>query len=349
MTRAFPGSGPEVEARYERSAQWLLATVWGRKTARDWCERKGVMIKAATGEGIGSQGGFLVPVELENAILDLRDTYGAVRRRARVWPMASDVSKFPRRVATGGAAGYFFAEGAAATATQFVADSVDLTAKKLGAIVTLSNELDMDSAYDLVDYVANELAWAFALKEDDAAFNGDGTSTYAGISGVGYLALDGNHATAKVTASHNTYAALTETDWAALMAQVRVSALPRAAWFVSVTGFGLGMLTGVSGAFLDRGIVDGVSTPYFNGFPVIFTQKLPLVSSSLSGKMMAAFGSLYDGAVLGQRRGITIARSDQRYLDTDQLAILGTERIDIVNHDMGDNSLAGSMAVLVGP
>lgn len=351
MQRAFPGSGPEVEARYERSAQWLLATVWGRKIARDWCDRKGVMIKAATGEGIGSQGGFLVPVELENAILDLRDSYGAVRRRARVWPMASDVSKFPRRVATGGAAAYFFAEGAAATATQFVADSVDLTAKKLGALVTLSNELDMDSAYDLVDYVANEAAWALAAKEDDCAFNGDGTSAYGGINGIAHQALDGNHGIAKVTAAagHNTFALLNETDLAALMAGIRASALPRAAWFVSVTGFSQGLLTGINNAFLERGIADGLPTIYFNGFPVIPTQKLPLVATSLSGNAMMAFGSMYDGAVLGQRRGITIARSDHRYLDTDQIGILVTERFDCVVHDMGDNSNAGSLAVLVAP
>ena len=64
---------------------------------------------------------------------------------------------------------------------------------------------------------------------------------------------------------------------------------------------------------------------------------------------MLAFGDMYAAAVLGQRRGLTIARSDHRYLDTDQIAIRGIERFDAVVHDMGDNSNAGSLAVLVGP
>jgi HK97 family phage major capsid protein len=83
-------------------------------------------------------------------------------------------------------------------------DGVQLTAKKLAALVTLSSELDEDAIVEMVDYVANEIAWAMASKEDDCAFNGDGTSTYGGMKGVTQLALDGNHAKAKVTAATGT-------------------------------------------------------------------------------------------------------------------------------------------------
>ncbi len=97
MQKAFPGSGPDVDARYERAGQWILAAVFDRKGARDWCDKKGVQVVKAQAEGIGGAGGFLVPIELERAILDLRDTFGAFRRRACVWPMGSDTSIFPRR------------------------------------------------------------------------------------------------------------------------------------------------------------------------------------------------------------------------------------------------------------
>ena len=349
MKRAFPGSGPEVDAKYERAGNWLLATLFDRKDARDWCDRKGVTIRKATSEGIGSGGGFLVSTELENAILDLRDSFGAFRRRACVWPMGSDSSLFPRR--TGGAAAYFFGEGSAAQGANPNMDGVKLTAKKLGSLVTLSSELNEDSVVDLVDYVANELAWAFAAKEDDCAFNGDGTSAYGGMRGLSTLVLDGNHGVAKVVAAagHNTFATLTGADLAAVVSKVRASALARAAWFVSVTGFGQAIANDSTGGYLYTGEVDGVPTPYFNGFPVILTQKLPLSSGSLSGSAMLAFGDMYAAAVLGQRRGLTIARSDHRYLDSDQIAILGTQRFDAVIHDLGDNANAGSLAVLVAP
>lgn len=97
------------------------------------------------------------------------------------------------------------------------------------------------------------------------------------------------------------------------------------------------------------GLVDGTPTPYFNGFPVILTQKLPQIATTLTGLAMLAFGDMYGAAVLGQRRGLTIARSDDRYFDTDQIAILATERFDAVVHDMGDNTNPGSIAVLVAP
>src|ERR1700741_5007848 len=94
--RAFLGTGPEVDGRYQRAGQWLLATIYGNEKASAWCKANGVPLVKAAGEGIGSTGGFLVPAELSNAILDIRDSFGAFRRRARLVPMASDNTTVPR-------------------------------------------------------------------------------------------------------------------------------------------------------------------------------------------------------------------------------------------------------------
>lgn len=344
--RAF--AGPDAEARYERAGKWLLATIFHDGSARDWCKQFGVPIRRAANEGIDQQGAFLVPVELARAIADIRETYGAFRRRALVYPMASDTTDIARR--TGGTTASFIAANAAAPASGPNLDSVNLSAKKIGALVTVSSELEEDSIVNLVDFIANELAWAFAQKEDDCAFNGDGTSTYGGMRGIGQIVLDGNHAVAKVVAGQNTFAALNAADLGGLIAAVRATAV-NAAWFMSQTGFALTLCrvasaAGGSGLYLAE--ADGVMTPHYLGFPVILAQKLPTATTSQSGKVMMAFGDMYAGAVLGERRGITIARSDQRYLDSDQIAIFGTERFDAVIHDMGDNTNAGSLAALVG-
>src|ERR1700675_450343 len=121
--RAFPGYGPEVEARYQRAGQWLLATIFQNDKALAWCQANGVPIRKAASEGIvGSAGGYLVPTELSNAILDIRDVYGAFRRCARVVPMASNNTMVPRR--TGGTAAVFMAENAAATETNTAIDQL---------------------------------------------------------------------------------------------------------------------------------------------------------------------------------------------------------------------------------
>jgi HK97 family phage major capsid protein len=348
--RAFLGVGPEVDECYQRAGQWILAAIYGNEKATDWCKANGVPVTRAAGEGIGQSGGFLVPLELANAILDIRDSYGAFRRRARLVPMASDTAATPRR--PGGASAVFIGENTAATETSVSADVVNLTAKKLGALVRISSELDEDSLPDIVDFVANEIAFAFAAKEDDCAFNGDGTSTYGGMVGICTTVLDGNHGKAKVTATtgHNTFLTIDSNDLGNLISAVRAAAIPNAAWFCSQTCFAqtfcrLGGGTG----YLPISDVDGIMTPHYLGFPVILTQKLPLISTLLTGKVMLVFGDMYLGGVLGQRRGVTLARSADRYLDQDQIAVLGTERFHAVVHDLGDNSTAGALAALVAP
>jgi HK97 family phage major capsid protein len=346
--RAFAGSGPETEARYQRAGHWLLATIYGNDKSASWCKTNGVALTKAAGESIGTAGAYVVPADLANAILDIRDMYGAFRRRARIVPMASDNTAVVRR--PGGTVASFIGEGVAATAdtgTNF--DNINLTAKKIGSLVLLSSELEEDAIFDVVDTIANEIGVAFAAKEDDCGFNGTGTSTYGKMRGIGSIVLDGSHTKAKVTASVNTYGALIAADLAALQGAVRASAIPNAAWFCSHVAFAntFCRLTASSG-YLETRTVDGISTPFYQGFPVILTQKMPQVTTSLTGQMMLAFGDMYAGAALGQRRGITLARSADRYLDQDQIAVLGTERFHANVHDMGDNTNFGSIAALVG-
>lgn len=340
--RAFPDHiFADAPARYQRAGQWLLATVFENERAKAWCEKNGVL--KAQGESINSAGGLLTPAELSDVILDLRDVYGAFRRRARIVPMGSDSIRVPRHA--GGAIATWTGENVAATATTATVDTVGLTVRKCRAEIDLSSELEQDSLPDIVDYVANEAAFALAQKEDDAAFNGDGSSTYA--QQVGLAAISGK---SKITAAHNTYATLTAADFAAVMAGVRASAIGNASWFISQLGFATSMcaLAGTSNGYLDYAEIDGIRTPLYLGFPVILTQKLPQVTSSLSGKLMLGFGDMYAAGVLGQRRGVTIQRSDQRYADTDQIGVWVSERVHCVLHDTGDASTFGSIAGLFG-
>src|SRR5690349_3163075 len=47
-----------------------------------------------------------------------------------------------------------------------------------------SNELNEDAVLNIGDDLAGEIAYAFALKEDQCGFIGDGGSAYGGITGV---------------------------------------------------------------------------------------------------------------------------------------------------------------------
>jgi HK97 family phage major capsid protein len=349
--RAFPGRGPEIEARYQRAGQWLLATIYQSEKAATWCKTNDVHITKAAGGGIDSNGGFLVPTELSNAILDIRDSYGAFRRRARIIPMASDNTNVPRR--TGGANTFFVGGNNTAginVETNAALDQIGLTAKKIASLIRISSEIEEDAIADIVDFVANEIGFAFAAQEDDCAFNATGTSVYGKMRGISSIVLDGQHAKAKVAAAsgHSTFLTLDANDLGALMASVIAAAVPNAAWFCSQTCLAQTLIRIAGGGYLPMAELDGIMTPYFQGFPVILTQKLPLVNTSLSGSVMLAFGDMYMGAALGQRRGITLARSADRYLDQDEIAVLGTERFHSVVHGLGSNTDFGPLAALVG-
>jgi HK97 family phage major capsid protein len=63
---------------------------------------------------------------------------------------------------------------------------------------------------------------------------------------------------------------------------------------------------------------------------------------------MLLFGDLSKAATMGDRRLITVKVDESRYLDYDQLAIQGTERFDIVCHDVGDANNVGAIVALIG-
>jgi HK97 family phage major capsid protein len=135
------------------------------------------------------------------------------------------------------------------------------------------------------------------------------------------------------------------------MAGVVASAIPNAAWFCSQTCFAVTFcrLAGSGGGgYLETREMNGIMTPFYLGFPVILSQKLPLITTTLSSKVMLAFGDMYGGAALGDRHGVLIALSPHRYLEFDEIGVFGTERFHGVVHGLGDNTNRGRLAALVG-
>lgn len=337
------------------AGMWLRATAMNDERAMDWCKMNGIAMTKAQGEGIDSSGGFLVPEELMAAIIVLREEFGVFRRECQVVPMGTDTLNWPRRV--GGLTAFFTGENQSATESQATWDSINLTAKKLAVLTRFSNELAEDAVISIGDWLVGEIAYAFASKEDDCGFNGDGTSTYGGIRGLRTLAIDGNHNSSKYTAAsgHNSYATLDMTDMTGLMATLPEYAKPDAKWYISQVGFysTMGRLMGAAGGNRIDTLTMEIEKRFL-GFPVVISQKLPLTAplTSQTGAAMFFFGNLAKAAAMGERRQITIRRSEHRYFENDQIGLLGTERFDINIHDFGDQSIrdqTGNLVAVPGP
>lgn len=324
------------------SGQFLRATIGKNDVAAQWCKEHGIMNVHST--TTNSAGGYLVPEGFENAIINLREEYGIFRQNARVYPMTEPIVYVPRRQS--GFTAYYVGENSAGTESDASFSQVKLDAKKLMILTRLSQELSDDAIIQLADFVAQEMAYAFAVQEDQAGFLGDGTSTYGGILGLRNALLAGSTVTA--IAGDNTFE---ELEFAFF--QNAVGKLPRfpgirPAWYVHNALYWNAMvrLANAAGGNNIASVQAGPTGLSFMGYPVVLVNALPSALTDLASTVVGFFGDLAMTATLGSKAGISIVTDSSRYFEYDQIAVRCTQRYDIVVHEVGTASAAGPMIAL---
>jgi HK97 family phage major capsid protein len=327
-----------------RAGRFLAATVLGHEPSAEWCQQRGIAVTKAQTEGVSSQGAVLVPDEWTATIINLKEQFGVAAKYCDKVQMTRDSLHLPRR--TGGLTAFFVNEGTAPTESSATFDDVQLQAKKAMCLVRVSTELAEDSLISIADYLTQEIAYAFASKEDDCLFSGDGTSTYGGITGL-KNAFVTNTAGVSTATGHTTFDALTTTDlamWRGLLPQF---ALPNAKFYCSQSFYAavFRRLGAAGGGNTLTTLMNGAAYSYL-GNEVVISQKLPKQTDSVTGTIVAYYGDMTKAVTFGDRRTISIKRSDERYFDTDQIGIQGTERFDIVAHDTGTSSVTGPLVAL---
>ena len=359
--KAFKGEGADLRAY--KAGMWLSA-VKGSVRAIQWCTDHGMpmqWLNIAT-EGTNTAGGYLVYDELDNAIIDLKNEYGVFRRNARMVPMTSDVKNRPRR--TGGLTAYFVGEGTAGTESTKAWDKVSLVAKKLMVLTKVANELNEDAIISIADDIISEIAYAFAYKEDECGFNGDGTSTYGGITGVRNSliseACTGGVGTGAVTAGSGltrydtgyAYSNMALTDITAMMTKLPSYARMGAKFYMSPLIYDtiVGLIAAAGGNTIGSWQAGAVGQKFL-GYPVELAESMP--STAAINQVAILFGRFDQAADYGDRRQSTISMSehatvgDVSVFETDEIAIRGTERFDINVHDVGSSSTAGPVVGLI--
>jgi HK97 family phage major capsid protein len=95
----------------------------------------------------------------------------------------------------------------------------------------------------------------------------------------------------------------------------------------------------------DKTSIAGGTGRTFLGYPVTISQKYPSVDTA--SVVYATFGDHSLAGTFGNRRAITIAFSEHRYFDTDEVAVRSTSRFDAVWHDLGTATVAGPVVGLM--
>jgi len=355
--RAF--KGPKAQDNAYKCGRFLAATLFDHALSRQWCRDHGVEIRKDTdidsramSEGINTAGGFIVPDEFENSIIDLREEYGNARRNCRIKVMGSDHTNEPKK--TGRLTAHPIGEGGAFTESQQEWGNVELTAKKWGVLVKISSEIAEDALINLASDLSEDCALAFATAEDEACIDGDGTGTYHGIVGIRTKMIIPAYVGSLVEAAG------TGDEWdeidaadltnvmAALPAYARrgakwhCSPLAKVAVFDRLTSAGAGntIIT------LEKG---AAPVPRYMGYPIEEWPAMPTVdqpATTLNDVVMLMFGNMNMSSKMGVRRGITVKRLVELYAANDQIGIIASERMTINHHTIG--GAAGVRGPIVG-
>lgn len=345
--KAFKGADGEYNAY--KSGQFFLAAVYGNYKAQRWCSENGMDLRNALSEGVNTAGGFIVPEEMSQAIIDLREEYGVFRKYANYLPLRGETITIPRISSRGTAS--FTDEGGSLTLSDIELQQVRLTVKKLGRAIYFSSELDEDAVVNLGDLVADKFAYSFALKEDQCGFIGDASATYGGITGLTTALESATYAGSAqdATSGHDQFSEIDNTDISLLMSKLPQYARMRAKFYCSQVAHDLvfqRLALAAGGNTIQT--LSGKFAPSYAGYEIVISQVLPTSTSALNNSAMILFGDLSMSSTLAEKRGFTLGRSTEARWLQDQVAVKATERIDIVNHDLGDTTTAGSMVALLG-
>lgn len=319
-------------------AKFMQAALTDNYEAKRFCDDYGLQYKAMSGTS-NPDGGVLIPPQFLTPLIALRQTYGVFEKYAQRVNMTSDTASQTK--VTGEVTSYYVGQNSPITESAMTFGLVDLVVKKLAVFAILSNELNSDASVNIGDTLAKSIAYQSAVKIDQAAFNGDGTSTYGGIVGA-REALKNLGGTFSSTAglqvgSGNAYSELTLLDFQGVVGRLPDYAM-NAAWFVSKKFYNdvMSRLMLSSGTATTADIAKGTQNLGFLNYPVVFTNAMPKVEAN--SQVCALLADFSVGAMFGERQSISIASSNTAgsAFQNDQTYVRGILRYDINIHDVGN-------------
>ena len=281
--------------------------------------------------GTDASGGYVIPDEFRAELIRNVEAEGRLFPLCRRIPLLSlGTTSIPKHSA--GLTAYWTAPSALGTRTTPTFTLVQLTPEKLMALTAYPNEFSRGNLLiDIGQYIGVEMVYAMAYAIDNALVNGDGTSTYGGITGI---LQSGNITAVAAAATHTTMATISGTDVSNVIAGLAYEyARMEGRWGFSISVQGaLRALKDTNGNPLYmRGDVREPST--IDGYPYTISPRMTAAASATAGVIYAFFGDLRRSHVVGMLRDISIERSTDALFESDMTAVRGVMHLDIVEQD----------------
>jgi HK97 family phage major capsid protein len=289
--------------------------------------------KAALGEASGVTGGYTVPPDFYQSLVQLISENSIIRPRAFVLPMAGATLQIPFLDVTtvqaagvspffGGVQMYWTAEAQTRTETEPLFKQMELKAWELSGYSVSSNVLLQDSVIDLEKFLMTLFAQAIAWFEEFAFLQGNGAGKPQGMLTTSACINSGPNAGARTTANQVQFA-----DVAWMWSKLLPHSWGNAVWLFSpsVVPQLLQLKDGANRAIFISVDQGAVKTPTWSllGRPAFPTEKLPALGAS--GDVMLLDPAFY---VIGDRMSIQIAGSEHVNFLRNQMTWRVVERVD---------------------
>lgn len=264
--------------------------------------------------GTDSEGGYLVPDEFENKLVEALESENIFRKLATVIKTSNGDRKIPI-VTSKGDASWVDEEGTY-TPSDDVFGQTSLSAHKLSTAIKISEELINDSAFDMTSYISREFARRMGAKEEEAFFVGDGTGKPTGIFNATGGAESG--ATAQTTA-------ITFDDVMELFYSLRSPYRKNAVWVLNdSTVKALRKLKDSNGNYIWQPSVSaGIPDTIFNR-PYYTSSYIPELRA---GNKVMAFGD-FSYYWIADRQGRSFKRLNELFAMTGQIGFIASQRVD---------------------
>lgn len=302
-----PAAGAKAEPKTGRASDAYTEAFW--KQARN---NTSYDIRNALQVGVDTEGGYLCPDTFENQLVTGLTAKNVVRGLAHVISTSSGQHKIPV-VANRGTASWVEEEGPIPEGDDTFGQQY-IGAHKVGTLIKVSEELLNDSAFDLEAYFVAEFARRIGNKEEEAFLNGDGAGKPTGIL---------NDAEVGVTAASAT--AITADELIDLFYSLPAPYRANAVWVMNDSTMRyIRKLKDTTGQFLWQKALHEGEHETLLGKPIYHSPFAPEVAA---GAKPILFGDL-SYYWIGDRKGITFRRLNERYADTGQVGFLASKRLD---------------------
>lgn len=304
-----PNGSVDGEKKKGRASDQYRRSFWNAMRQKNFYD-----VENALQVGTDSEGGYLVPDEFEQTLVDALEEENFFRNIATVIQTSSGDRKIPV-VASKGEAAWIDEEGAFVESDETFGQ-VSIGAYKVGTMIKVSDELLNDSAFNLEAYISKEFGRRIGSKEEEAFFIGNGTGKPTGIFNAAGGASDGTK-----TAT----AAISFDDVMDLFYSVKSPYRKKAVWVLNDTTVkALRKLKDNNGNYIWQPSVQAGQPDMILNRPYHTSAYVPEIAA---GKKVMAFGD-FSYYWIADRQGRSFKRLNELYAANGQVGFLASQRVD---------------------